>query len=396
VFHAGWAERESQISQELQLGSVAGSRIQWLAGLYYLYGKASYEPFHFGGTAYSPVDTITFNSFTSTKSGAAFGQATTPLWDGAHLTAGVRYSVERRAIEGDTVIDFLSFTGIPQLTTGLTDAHTTFRKPTWRLALDQQITPDILGYVSYNRGFKSGIYNSVPPGGPDAQPVAPEILDAYEVGFKSDLFDGRLRLNVSGYYYNYSNLQVTVYTTTGASIQNGAKAEIYGGDFDLTGKIGSHLTLTAGANLMHSEFKSFPQAQFLIPQPASAGGGTLGVVGSAKGNELPYAPNSTFNVGADYSARLGNGKADLNINYGYTGRWFSGPDNLLKQDSYGLLNATASYTLPGDRIELGVWAHNLTDEKYYLFLAAAANPGGVEEGVVGAPRTYGISLGYKF
>ncbi|HKR89765.1 MAG TPA: hypothetical protein VJS38_16465, partial [Phenylobacterium sp.] len=76
--------------------------------------------------------------------------------------------------------------------------------------------------------------------------------------------------------------------------------------------------------------------------------------------------------------------------------WYAGPDNILAQRSYGLLDGGATYTLPGGRVSLGVWARNITDEQYYVSLAAQANPGGGEQGAVGAPRTYGLKVGYKF
>ena len=81
-----------------------------------------------------------------------------------------------------------------------------FRKATWRLALDHQFTPDVLGYVSDNRGFKSGAFNT----SVYTQPaVKPEVLDAYEIGLKSEYFDHRFRANLAAYYYQYKDLQVT-------------------------------------------------------------------------------------------------------------------------------------------------------------------------------------------
>lgn len=393
---AAWSERDTQLSQEFQVGSAGEATIPWVAGLYYLDGKAEYNPFFIEGSTLAPVQRLTFHASTTTKSGAAFGQATAPLWAGAHLTGGFRYTVERRGIAGDTVADFLPAFAIPEAVSGITDAHKTFSKPTWRVALDQQLTSDILGYVSYNRGFKSGLYNSIPPGGADAKAIEPEVLDAYEAGIKTDLFERRVRLNVAGYYYDYKNLQVTVFTPVSAVLDNGAGAHIYGADLDLTARLVSNLTLFAGANVMKSEFTSYPQAGFNFPQPASAGGGTNKVNQSAKGNRLPYAPNTTFNIGADYNVPLGEGGMSLKANYSYSGLWYAGPDNILSQSHYGLLDASLTYRFPRGRLELGVWGRNLTAEKYYVFLAAQSNPGGYEQGLVGAPRTFGGTIRYKF
>ncbi|HKX77891.1 MAG TPA: TonB-dependent receptor [Novosphingobium sp.] len=390
---ASWREKESQFSQELQLASGAGSAVKWVLGLYYLNGKAEYTDFSIVGTTLVPLQSLGFQSKVTTESGAAFGQVTVPVWAGANITGGLRYTIERRGVDGVTLLTLPPAAGGVVIPVGATDAHTTFKKLTWRVALDQQLAPGILAYASYNRGFKSGLYNSIPP---SAEVIQPEVLDAFEAGLKTDLFDRQVRLNVAGFYYDYKNLQVTVFTPTSAVLQNGAKARIYGADVDLTVKLGTHLTLTAGGTLMKSEFLSYPNAGFFTPQPASAGGGTVSTIGSAKGNRLPYAPDFTFNVGAAYTTPVGDGTLNANVNYSYSGRWYAGPDNIASQPAYGLLDGSINYTFPGDHLQAGVWVRNLTDKKYRVFIAEQGNPGGYFQGLVGAPRTYGVSLGYKF
>src|SRR3546814_5809512 len=64
----------------------------------------------------------------------------------------LRYTIERRGVKGFTQLTFLPVAGGGSLQTGLTDAHTTFKKLPWRIALDQQLAPGILAYASYNRG----------------------------------------------------------------------------------------------------------------------------------------------------------------------------------------------------------------------------------------------------
>src|SRR3546814_12467390 len=87
-------------------------------------------------------------------------------------------------------------------------------KLTWRLALDQKFSAGVMGYVSYNRGYKSGGFNLLDvgalnrPTGHVSPSYNPEIVDAYEVGLKSDLFDRRLRLNVAAFYYDYKAIQL--------------------------------------------------------------------------------------------------------------------------------------------------------------------------------------------
>ena len=386
-------QRDTQFSQEVQLGSSEGSPIAWVAGLYYLNGESFDPGVGIFGTTLAPVESLTFLAKVTAESGAAFGQVTAPLWPGGRLTLGLRYTVERRGVEGETLVALLPAFGGFTIPSGVTKAHKVFRAPTWRIALDQKLTPDILGYISYNRGFKSGLYNSLPV---NVDPVDPEVLDAYEIGLKMDLLDRRLRLNLSGFYYDYKNIQVTVNTATTSILDNGARARAYGAEVELTARIGSHLRISGGATLMDSEFRSYDGAAFHVPNPLSAGGGMVGSIQSAKGKKLPYSPDLTFNIGSSYSAPLGSGVVDINVNYGYSGKWFPEADNNLAQPSYGLLDGSATYTFSGQSLRVGVWARNITGEEYYVFLASQANPGGGRSGLVGAPRTYGVNVGYKF
>ena len=157
-----------------------------------------------------------------------------------------------------------------------------------------------------------------------------------------------------------------------------------------------NFSISGGLNWTHSEFKSYPNAAFLIPQPASAGGGNNPVPGSAAGNELPYAPKFTANIGLRYQIPLPSGHVELGSNYAYNDGWFAGPDNILRQSSYSLFNAQANWQISDNGPTIGVWVKNLFKERYYTFLSAGNNPGGYDQGIRGAPRTYGVKLGYEF
>ena len=139
----------------------------------------------------------------------------------------------------------------------------TIKKPTWRFALDHQFGPDVLGYISYNRGIKSGGFNILSPANPA---YLPERLDAYEAGLKTELFDHHLRLNAGGFYYDYSNLQVTQFVGLSQSVVNGAKARIYGLDVDFTARLTTDLSLSGGFELLHATFTDYKNAVGSIPK----------------------------------------------------------------------------------------------------------------------------------
>jgi iron complex outermembrane recepter protein len=392
---AGWVDEGHQFSQELQLGSLPSSLVTWVTGLYFLDAPIGYNPFFINGPLVAPVQQITFVENQGTRAAAVFGQATASLSDNTHATVGLRYSTERRSIEGFTDLTFFppleSLSGV----TAPTNAHKTFSAPTWRFALDHQYTDTFLGYVSYNRGFKSGVYASIPPGGPGAQPVQPEILDAYEAGVKTDLFDKRLRINASTFFYSYKDLQVPLFRSTATILENGAKARIYGIDIELEAKPTNRLSLNASAELLHDRFVEFPNGSVSQPVPASEGGGNITTSRDLAGNRLPFTPDSTFGFGADYTIPLLHGSLVASGDYYFNDGWYPGAENILKQGSYSTVNGRISWRAPGDRLEVSVWGKNLTDKAYATFFIFSPNPAGYDDRTLAPPRTYGVTLRYK-
>lgn len=389
--------KEHQISEELRLTSADRSVIQWVGGLYYLGASSGRVPQTLSGRALpAPAQSINFNSVEGTQSGAAYGQATTPVpaLGKTDFTLGLRYSVERRSLNGEEYVDLFPALGLPPVTKDVvTDAHKVFDKLTWRLALDHHFNDDLLGYVSYNRGFKSGVYNTLPP---NATPVAPEVLDAYEIGMKTEFLDHRLRLNAAGFYYNYTNLQVSVYQLGTTILENGAKAKIYGVDLNLDAKLTEQLTISASLETLHDYFESFPSAQYYYPLSVAQGGGTQSVQGSAAGNALPYTPDLSFDIAANYLVPIGPGNLNFNLTFAHSTGWYSSPDNLLKSPVSNLLNAQVAWRLPDERTRISLWGKNLTNQAVPTILVEIANPGGYDAAVYLPPRTYGVSVQYDF
>ena len=264
------------------------------------------------------------------------------MLDATHLTLGFRYTYEVRNLRGDE----FGFVGpgipigalFPEVSEGV---H--YSKPTWRIALDHRFSPEVLAYVSYNRGFKSGGFNVSDPTNPAYQP---ETLDAYEIGVKSDLLGRRLRLDVAGFYYDYSNIQVARFTTGAIDFYNGAEADIYGLDVDVDAVITRDLRLTGGLELLHDRFASFPNAEIGTPLPT---GGTAEALGSAKGNRLPFSPDAVINLALTYTHDCGPVHASANAAYAYNTGWYTEPDNELRQRPFSTLNASLELSPRGSR-----------------------------------------------
>ena len=243
---------QNQVSQEVHLLSEPGGPFQWLVGAYYFKADT-----HFVSEVTSSHALVHVPTYQTADSDAAFAQGTYKVAPKLDLTIGVRYTYEKRDFDGSQAVDSpagATLAALPQVTGKLI-----FEKPTFRGALDYHITDEILGYVSYNRGFKSGGFNPTTVALP-LDSYTGESLDAYELGLKADLLDHRLRVNTAAYYYNYSNIQVTAYTSGVSTIQNAASAKIYGLDMDVAAVPVRNLTVTAGLSLIHDRFGNFPNA----------------------------------------------------------------------------------------------------------------------------------------
>ena len=380
-------QEDNQLTEELRLLSNSNSSLTWMTGLFYYGAHNGFQPqnIYFSGTAVNPAKPVTHvlnETVQTTNSLALFGQATQKLTETTELTVGLRYTGEKRALLG-TDTGFLN--GVVPVP--LANVNTNFRTntPTWRLALDHHFTDDVNGYVSYNRGFKSGGYNVPAPALPA---YSPEKLDAYEMGLKTQFLERRLTLNTAFFYYNYQNIQVSRFVNGSPEVYNGGKARLYGLDLDATVRVTQGLTLSAGLELEHDRFTDFPNADFFLscahPYPTVC---SL----SANGKQLPQTPAASGTINVDYRVSISNSELHFNVNEAANSGYYYQPNNEIKQSAYGLLNGSIGWTYGHYSVTL--WGKNLTDVIY----ATAVNPAPTAiSAAYAAPRTYGVTLGAKF
>lgn len=387
-------QRDWQFSQELQLLSSDQGPIVWSVGAYYFRADASY-PFvhvHFAGPAIPPNGAVLSDtkSTQGTDSIAGFGQATWEIASGLKITGGLRYTSEERSLTNAmTTVTFMN--GTSAVTVPLTNVHRRFNKLTYRAAVDYQFSPDVMGYASYNRGFKSGGYN---PNVLTLPPFDPEVLDAYEAGIKTSLWDRRVRFNLGGFYYDYNSVQVQRVVNGGTGVANGAKATLYGFETEIEARLSDPLSIRVGYQYLHGKYDSFPNAIVSTPRPA--GGYSINNAGVATGNRTILSPKSTFSATVNYTVPVGDNELEFNGTYYYNSGYFHEPDNLLKMPAYSQVNLAARYNM-SNGFSASVWGNNLTN-------VAVPNIEGIQSfGATGIrrtsfapPRTYGATLGYKF
>ena len=392
IFYVGVGEGHQpnrSFTQELQLNSIGKGRITYTVGLFYYHNSNAnlpivrqfFPPFY-GALVGPPTanQTTVTNGRERTESAAPFAQVGFKLLPDTNLTLGGRYTYERRTLDGNATLNRYNGTSV---TVPYAPQPLTIRKPTWRVALDHQFTPDVLGYLSYNRGIKSGGFNILNPANPA---YLPERLDAFEAGYKTELFDRRLRLNIGGFYYNYSNLQVTQFVGVSQTIVNGAKARLYGVDVDFNARLTPELSINGGFELLHARFTSYPNAVGSLPRPT--GGATLFPV-NASGNRIPQSQEFAGTLTIDYRKPVSFGELDASVTANHNGSYKFEADNFLTQGAYTLLSASLGWQSRDKRYSLTVWGRNLLDE--IVLNNGTSQAIGYPVSYGQPPRTFGVT-----
>lgn len=410
VFQLGLPNFNETVSQEFLLTSKPGGKLQWTAGLFYFQNRDTYVTYLdnlplFGFTS----RTRQGGSSTLTKSYAAFADVTYELSPQWFLTAGLRYSHD--AVE-DAYYNNSIFAGgngfsrtyVPSISSNTWTPRAVIRfKPSDRSSI----------YASYTRGYKAALIdvggtcqnptNLPSPSNPTGagfvcNNVQPEKIDAFEVGYKYD--DRALSVELSAFYYNYKNLQVSYYLGGQASITNAARSRIYGLDGQIRYRFDDHFELSAGAAWTHARYVEFVGAPIYRQCPGSCGVAnpidTFFVDISQTLRDVPMQriPEFTGNIAARYTADLGGGKLVLSGNLFYSSKFYAGPSGVqFPQEGYESLSLRAEWTDPSDRYTIGLWGDNVTNSRYRTQVQYGNNGIGANWN---KPTTFGIDLGAKF
>jgi iron complex outermembrane recepter protein len=391
-----WTQKVTTFTQELQLSSKASGKFKWITGAFFMNDTNGYvAPHGIGlfGLAFAdvtgtglPTGGVGFIDGTKTTSGSVFAEGTYNVDPQTRLTAGARYTQDKKEQTGRTEVylpDGSLLVAIP-----LTPAEVTYRKPTFRLVVDHDIGDRSMVYASYNRGYRSGSYNSVAPTG---IPVKPETVDAFELGSKARYFGGKLQLDGSLFYSKYQDLQVAVSKGSSQEVINAAEAEIKGADFEAQVVASEHLNLRFGAAFLKTQYKKFLDSPCTV---RAANGMTVGVTCNPTGNDMLRSPPVTFNIGGKYMIPTSSGHYGASLNYFWTDKFNWEPDGRLQQKAYGLLNGQIMWSTNDQGYTVRLYGKNIANTKYASY--AVAQPAIGDQYSAGLPRTYGVELEIRF
>lgn len=390
--------RNETFTQEVQLVSQGGGALDWLAGAIYYDNKAYLE---------TVLDTSagrltpTSQQTAWTKSYAGFGQLTWHLNDQIALIAGGRYTHDRVRVFVEQSPGAINT--IPAASLPFKDAAT-FEKFTPKAAIQWNIDSERMLYASYSRGFKSGGFAAPPT--PPAVVVQPEILDNYEIGFKGS-FGRMLSFALSGFYYDYKDLQVSATITNNNVITqlttNAANATIKGVELEATLRPLSNFSITTALSYLDGEYDDYGSAvgAFYNADTATPGSGlgmATGVPINASGMDVLRMPKFSGFVSGNYQIPVGSGMIETSATYSFKSKYdyeFVLTENTrnLRQPGFGILSGEIGYAADGGRWKISVYGVNILDKTYFN-LRQSGSTGVIA--VYGEPRTYGIRLEAKF
>ena len=372
-------------SQELRLASNFDGLFNFTVGAYYGDGENlmnflfGFEPFPIPGNT-TPFllstnilnggEPVTYNE----DAWSVFVQTEWDLSDQLTLIAGGRYTEEERDFE--LVVDRMPF-DLP-----MDDTPDKFDDDNFspELSLTYQLNNDVMLFGTYKEGFKSGGFNIQRPGVTDAgAPIDSETSEGFEVGVKSTLLDGRLRLNVAVYDYEVTDLQVGRYDANTARLQilNAGSADFTGLEVDTTylPENLNGLTLFASLSYVDAKYGDFfagcydgqTAAQGCIVNPETMIAADVGQI--FDGKEPQGAPDWQAVAGFTYETYVSDDFIlSFNGTVAYTDEYGTNQEQhpLSRHDSFTKINAGVALEPADGQWRLSLQGVNLTDEYTYV------------------------------
>jgi iron complex outermembrane receptor protein len=345
---------------------------------------------------------------TTTKSYGFFGEAYFALSDRTKLTAGLRYSLDKkfiltRQIFLDPIVVGGQFVARP-FTQG------DFKKGvlTGRLVLDHKFSDDVLGYVSVSRGYKAGGIN---PGGAVVPTFDPEFLNAGEMGIKATTSDGTFRANASAFYYDYKDLQIGQVGVTSANTVN-TDATVYGAELEFVVRPSRAFQVDGSVSYLKTKIKGFQSGDEGDPNGIAPGtvpvldangnivrtSGGL-VLKNLDGNSLPFSPKWKIAVGVQYEMDLGGFTLTPRLDHYLQGDFFGTAFNKPSEDFPGYEQTDFKLLLKPDGAgwELRGFVKNLfNNDDITRITQEGPLVGRFRSLFILEPRTYGLEATVRF
>ena len=314
---------------------------------------------------------------------AAYADGTLDFSSGLSAYAGIRVTRDIGKLR-----NFRSVVNIPGL--GIPNTNLDYREtqPSGRIGLRYKITPEVMAYAQFSRGYRSSAFNGGAVASPgDLNIARPEYLDAYEAGLKTKLFDRRLTLNLSAFHYQFRDQQfINTVSLTQQQLVNAGRSRINGLEAEITARVTPQLRLSGGLGFLDAKYTRL----------------VLNGINLA-GNRLIESPRFSGSAAADYSAPLGS-EAVLLVHGDVTHKsseFFTAfntrtyPQSLARADGFEEYNARVGLQFGQGKYEVGAWGKNLSNNSVRTGAGPDLNTG-IIFSTVPYPRRYGLDFKVTF
>ncbi len=431
---------QRQVSQEFQLnGKAIDDKLNYTFGLYYFNESGYVHDFVPFDTGYLYV--YDYDNNIKTDSYAGYLHLDYKLTDAWGLTAGVRYSHEKKQFlggQGDLngfsykisgCVDpsananlFPGFGAVPpgvtcQQVLGFPDPTNPLRyfpnawdSQSWNVwtptyGIQYHINPDVMAYASYSKGFKSGGWTtrlSAPILNAADARFDPEYDTTYELGLKSTWFDHHLLANIAVFESKYTGIQLNVQEGPSPVYQNAGDATIKGAELEMQAALGGGFALNLAAGWMDAYYTSLNPCLVYnavngLCDPANGLQTTQGGGGFTLSSDLPKTPEYKFSISPVWDIHLVNDNTlRLQADYVITAHMYNdGPNTaLLYRPATHVVDASVHYLPPSQHFELIVGGTNLTDDRY-ITVGSVNYTAGEVVGSYNAPTMWYATLRFK-
>lgn len=443
----GRDEQHKQFTQEFILSSPTGGTLEYLTGLYYQDEELEHirqtdALLSAAGIGTGSLDATGLSTFQQdSETWSAFVQLTWNVSDTVRVIGGLRYSDDQKEFEKHAHANDLFTTNpnnalagiydqVLQFTTdhdfdssGATVCQTVAYICTFYPDFDNKRSEDhwsgditvqwdttdtIMSYFKIGNGYKAGGFDEDNARGSLEQAeYEDETVEGIEIGAKMELWDGRARLNVAGFYNEFSDVQVSTFDgNTGFTVGNAAETETKGIEIDGSVAVTEALTLSGALAYLKAEYKSFENAgcnEQQILDWIAAGSPRSTCVQDIGGKPLQFAPEWSANLAADYYFSLtDNLEMKLGLDAMYSDEYVvaNDQDKNLNQDSFWKINARIQLANIGETWSIALIGKNLTDEKTTVWgndvPLAGQGFSGTYFQFIEAPRSYMLQAKYSF
>jgi outer membrane receptor protein involved in Fe transport len=421
-----------QWSQELRLTSDFGGDWNFMLGGYWLDYEAdnhftvySSSLALYGQTFNLPESTHVFDNEARDvvlETWALFGELYYDINDKTELTLGIRYTDEKKETDQRTI--YLDFLADPNAPGGdYLALEDDWQETTGKLNLNYHWSDDIMLYATAARSYKSGGFNPIDPNSPLLDPdqggdpglagFDPEFINSIEVGAKTRFFNSSLQANLTYFYYDYEDLQVSKFVSQ-TSVNENMDADLQGFEAELIWVPDEHWTLSMNLSWLDTELGNFETFDPADPNQMGTAEGIIsagneniylaclcpGIEIDVDGNELPNAPEYSAYIDARYRWYLANGmEFEVATNYYYQDEYYTRIFNTQDDelDSWDTWNASMVLSAADQRWYAEGWVRNIGDEDHVTGQQLQDPGAGLYRTFyLLEPRTYGVTLGYNF